>query len=115
MAQVPPATQRRLRFIAKASAVVLLLGLSACAAGTGASHHAASQGPLEQFVLGIWHGVIAPVALIVEIVNRVMPRLIPWRCHIYETAAAGLPYDVGFYIGAIGGPWAAWTRRPGGR
>jgi hypothetical protein len=112
LAQVQPAVQRSLRFIARASAVVLLLGLSACAAGTGASHHAASQGPLEQFVLGIWHGVIAPVALIVEIVNRVMPRLIPWRCHIYETAAAGLPYDVGFYIGAIAGPWAAWTRGP---
>jgi hypothetical protein len=112
LAQVQLPIQRRTTSIRLAGVVVLLLALGACAAGTGPSHHAASQGPLDQFVLGIWHGVIAPVALVVEVLNRFAPHLIPWRFRLYETAAAGLPYDVGFYVGAIGGPWAAWTRGP---
>ncbi len=106
------ASRGRRRAVASAAIVVLALALSACAAGSGASHHAASQGALYQFVLGVWHGLIAPVALVVEIINKIAPRLLPWKFHIYETAAAGVAYDIGFYLGAIGGPWAAWTRGP---
>src|SRR5437868_15473272 len=65
------------------AAVVVLLALGSCAAGSGASHHAASQGALYQFVLGIWHGLIAPVALAVEISNKRAPKLLPWRVHVY--------------------------------
>ncbi len=110
MIQKPPIFTGRA--VAGAAIVALALGLSACAAGSGASHHAASQGALYQFVLGVWHGVIAPIALAVEIINALAPHLLPWKLHVYETAAAGVAYDIGFYLGAIGGPWAAWTRGP---
>jgi hypothetical protein len=101
---------RRLIVIAPA---LLLLG--ACAAGSAASHHAAGQGALYQFILGFWHGVIAPVTLIVEIVNKLAPKALPWRFHLYETQAAGVAYDIGFYLGLVGGPFVGWSRRPGRR
>jgi hypothetical protein len=97
-----------------ACSIALLLALGACAAGSAASQHAAGGGALYQFVLGFWHGVIAPVTLIVEIVNRLAPHALPWRFHLYEVKAAGMAYDIGFYLGLVGSPsfaWNRWSRR----
>jgi hypothetical protein len=85
-------------------AAIALLALSACVAGSAESQHAASGGLLSQLLLGFWHGVIAPVTLIVEIVNRLAPRALPWRLHLYEARDTGVAYDVGFYLGLVGSP-----------
>jgi len=94
-----------------AGALVALLALSACVAGSGESAHAASGGMLSQALLGLWHGIIAPVTLIIEIINRVFPHVLPWQTHLYETKAEGVAYDVGFYLGLAGGPSFAFGRR----
>ena len=94
-----------------AVAAVVLLALSACAAGSGESQHAAASGDLSQFFLGFWHGIIAPVTLIVEVINHFAPHLLPWKAHIYETGASGAPYDIGFYLGLAGSPVVVWSRR----
>jgi hypothetical protein len=86
----------------------VVLGLSACTAGTAASHHAATGGDLAQLVLGLWHGLIAPVTLIGEIVGRFAPHVLPWRLHLYEPKDTGVAYDVGFFVGLAGGPAVAW-------
>ncbi len=64
--------------------------LSACAAGT--SEYAESQ---AGFFSGVWHGWIAPFALIWHIFND--------EVRIYETNNDGIWYDVGFYIAVISG------------
>jgi hypothetical protein len=66
---------------------------------------------LSQFLLGLWHGIIGPVTLVVEIINRAFPHALPWRAHLYETKAAGAAYDIGFYLGLAGGPTFAISRR----
>jgi hypothetical protein len=91
--------------------VVLTLSLGACVAGSAEAAHAASGGLLSQFFLGLWHGLIGPVTLIVEVINRLAPRLLPWQTHLYEASAQGAAYDVGFYLGLAGSPVVAWSRR----
>ena len=103
---------RHVTRIACATAAVLLLG--ACVAGSGESAHAASGGMLAQVLLGLWHGIIAPVTLIGEIINRVFPHVLPWQMHMYEAKADGAAYDVGFYLGLAGSPVivvSGWSRR----
>lgn len=101
-----------MRNVAKiAGAVAVVLTLSACVAGSGESQHAAEGGMLAQLLLGFWHGIIAPVTLIGEIINRFAPHVLPWTVHLYETKASGVAYDVGFYFGLMGGPSIIWTRR----
>ena len=90
---------------------VLLLSLCACVAGSAEAAHAGAAGPVSQFLLGFWHGVIGPITLIVEVINRFAPRLLPWHAHLYEATAAGVPYDVGFYLGLAGSPVIVWSRR----
>lgn len=94
-----------------AALLAVALALSACVAGSGESAHAASGGMLSQFLLGLWHGIIGPLTLIGEVINRVFPHVLPWRAHLYETRAAGVAYDVGFYLGLAGGPSFALGRR----
>jgi hypothetical protein len=91
--------------------MVAVLALSACVAGSGESAQAASGGMLSQFLLGLWHGIIAPVTLIGEIVNRFFPHALPWQMHLYEAKVKGVAYDVGFYLGLAGGPSFAFGRR----
>lgn len=91
--------------------LVVLLALGACVAGTGESAHTASGGWLSAFLLGLWHGIIGPLTLIVEVVNHFAPRLLPWKARLFETKAGGLAYDVGFYLGLAGSPIAIWSRR----
>jgi len=95
-------------------ATAVLLALSACAAGSSESQHAAQSGDVAQFFLGFWHGIIAPVTLIVEVINRLAPHALPWRVHLYESDGTGAAYDVGFYFGLAGGPpivFSTWRRR----
>ena len=97
-----------------AAAGLVVLTLTACVAGSGESAHAASGGLLSEFVLGLWHGIIGPITLLVEIINRILPHLLPWKTHLYETRATSAAYDLGFYLGLGGGPtifWQRWSRR----
>jgi hypothetical protein len=69
---------------------------------------------LSQFLLGLWHGVIAPIMLILEVINRLAPHVLPWTVRFYESEGTGVVYDVGFYIGLGGGPLAigsGWRNR----
>jgi hypothetical protein len=84
--------------------VLLVLALGACAAGSAESQHAAASGEFSQLALGFWHGLIAPLMLIVEVVNRFAPHLLPWSVRFYEARGTGVAYDVGFYIGLAGSP-----------
>jgi hypothetical protein len=92
-------------------AVVLAsLALAACVAGSEESAHAAAGGLLSQLALGFWHGVIAPIAVIVELVNYFLPHVLPWTMRLYEARGTGVAYDVGFYVGMAGGPVFGWSR-----
>jgi hypothetical protein len=95
-------------------AVVALLALGACAAGSEESKQAAADGTLQQLLLGLWHGVIAPVMLVVEIINRFAPHALPWTVRFYESRNTGVIYDIGFYLGLAGGPsilFGGWSAR----
>lgn len=101
----------RNRALKVAAILVVALSLCSCVAASGESAQAASGGMLSQFLLGLWHGIIGPVTLVVEIINRAFPHALPWRAHLYETKAAGAAYDIGFYLGLAGGPTFAISRR----
>jgi hypothetical protein len=81
----------------------LLLALSACAAGSTDAHAAAAGGVIPEFFLGLWHGLIAPITLIAEIINWLLPHVLPWQPKFFETGA-GVAYDIGFFITVSGGP-----------
>jgi hypothetical protein len=91
-------------------ACALLLLLGACAAGGIESGQAAHGGALSVFLLGLWQGIIAPVTLLVEIGHKLWPHVIPWDIRMYETKAAGMLYDLGFYLGLGGGPVVVFRR-----
>lgn len=109
---VPGKAHAMRKVLASLALGLVVATLGACVAGSGESAHAASGGFLSQLLLGFWHGVIAPFTLIGEIINHFAPNALPWRLHLYETRAAGLAYDVGFYVGLAGGPSLVWTRWP---
>jgi len=87
-----------------------LLILAACAAGGPESHQAAGGGPISLFLLGLWHGIIAPVTLLVEIGHKFLPHVVPWTIRLYETKADSVLYDLGFYLGLAGAPTFAVRR-----
>jgi hypothetical protein len=91
--------------------VCVALALSACAAGSAESEHAAAGGFLSQLLLGFWHGLIAPVMLIVEVIDKFAPHLLPWDVHFYESRGTGAVYDIGFYVGLMGSPVLIYSRR----
>ena len=95
-----------------AAVLFFLLMFSACAAGSGEAHHAAMGGPIAQFLLGLWHGAIAPLMLVVELVNRFKPGFLPWTVRFYEARDTLAEYDLGFYIGLSASPIFAWSRWP---
>jgi len=75
-----------------AIALLLLLALSATACVPGTQrYHSRPAG----FFWGIWHGWIAPVSLILGIINPVYK--------VYECRNTGWWYDFGFYIAIISG------------
>jgi hypothetical protein len=88
-----------------------LLGLTACVATSAASSQAAQAGSVAEIMLGFWHGVIAPVTLIGEIIEAVAPSVLPWTFRVYESQNTGVLYDVGFFVGLLAGPSLFWTSR----
>ena len=42
--------------------------------------------------------------LIVEVVDRFAPHLLPWTVRFYEPHANSALYDLGFYLGLAGSP-----------
>lgn len=105
-----------MKFIAKparlgALVIGVALGLTACAAGTPDATHTAAGGPLSELVLGFWHGLIAPITLLVEVIHRYIPGVIPLSWRLYEGSGVGVPYDIGFYFGLAGGPSFLFWRR----
>ena len=93
-------------------AACLLLG--ACVAGSADASRAAGGGDIPLLLLGLWHGIIGPVMLIVELINRFAPHLLPWTVRFYEPHANSALYDLGFYLGLAGSPvlvGSRWSRR----
>jgi hypothetical protein len=73
--------------------VVLLLVLSACAAGQNpAAGVPGADGNLAGFWTGLWHGLIVPVTFIVSLFSDTVG--------IYEVHNTGGWYDFGFVFGA---------------
>ncbi len=70
--------------------VSMFLMLSGCFAGTKDSDDKPAG-----FFLGIWHGWIAPLSLILEVFSSTIK--------IYEPHNRGFLYDLGFYMAIIAG------------
>jgi hypothetical protein len=68
--------------------VLVVLTLAACAASP---NEAANQANEAGFWLGLWHGLIAPIAFIVSLFND--------SVGIYEVDNTGGWYDFGFLLG----------------
>lgn len=52
--------------------------------------------------------------LIIEVIDRFLPHLLPWSVRFYELRGTSVAYDVGFYFGLVGSPLvigAGWSRR----
>lgn len=72
-------------------ALLFAVVLSACAAGSARF----DGGDPAGFFTGVWHGWIAPIALIWEIFNS--------DIRVYEPNNSGWAYDAGFYFAIISG------------
>ena len=71
--------------------IALSLLLTACLPGTPMATEDRPAG----FFLGIWHGWIAPISLVIGLFDP--------EVRIYEQNNAGWLYDFGFYIAIISG------------
>lgn len=71
--------------------LVVILLFAGCAPGTGRYTAARPATALD----GIWHGWIAPVTLIIGVVDE--------SVRIYEPFNSGWWYDLGFYVAVIAG------------
>jgi hypothetical protein len=72
--------------------LALVLIFAGCVAGPNPAQGTAdSQGHLAGFWLGLWHGLILPVSLIISLFNKTV--------HIYEVHNIGLWYNVGYMLG----------------
>jgi len=105
--QTPSRSGARRRALTGFAFVIGVLALSACAAGP---NPALDTGPDPAgFWMGLWHGFISPISLIVSLFTD--------DVSIYETQNSGNWYDVGFMIGVSavfgggGGGGAAASRR----
>ncbi|MBC7769839.1 MAG: hypothetical protein H7124_13740 [Phycisphaerales bacterium] len=87
---------------------LLALGLSACTAGSSDAQQAAQSSGLSVFALGFWHGLIAPLTLLVQAINEFATTALPWSPRMYQEGA-GVVYDLGFFVGIIAGPSILWT------
>ena len=90
--------------------VLLLIGatfvLAACTAGPNGQEGAAgSNDEVAGFLLGLWHGVIAPVTFVISLFTD--------NISFYEVNNNGNWYDFGFVLGAgiLFGGGAAGARR----
>lgn len=72
---------------------VLLLALTACAAGPNPSVGIPDAGgSTAGFFLGLWHGIIAPFTFVISLFTA--------SVNIYEVHNNGNWYDFGFALGA---------------
>jgi hypothetical protein len=71
--------------------IVAILALAGCVPGDGANTPANPAG----FFWGIWHGWLAPISLLIGLVNG--------DIRVYEVHNIGWWYDLGFYVAIIGG------------
>ena len=82
---------RRLRWMLLAA--VLVLVLTACAAGSNAAVDVPSaDGDVAGFWLGLWHGIIVPFTFVISLFSD--------NVSIYEVHNTGGWYDLGFVMGA---------------
>lgn len=70
---------------------LICAALTGCVPGDGANNYVHPAG----FFTGIWHGWIAPVSLIISVFDRTRS--------IYEVHNTGLLYNLGYYMGIVGG------------
>jgi len=75
---------------------LMLTILTAC---TFAGDSAALTDGTPSFLMGIWHGIIAPYTIIVRFFLEIKMYAIP---------NSGLGYDIGFLIGIIGAIPLGW-------
>jgi hypothetical protein len=80
--------------------LVVFLGVAAvaacgCAAGSNPLLNSHGNGSVAGFWLGVWHGMICPIALVISWFNS--------RVSIYEVHNNGGWYNTGFLLGA--GAW----------
>ncbi|HOY85522.1 MAG TPA: hypothetical protein PLQ80_09540 [Candidatus Syntrophosphaera sp.] len=78
--------------------LALILGLLfclalLCACAPGVNGRSADN--RAGFFMGIWHGWIAPISLIWQLFNR--------EVRLYEVFNKGWAYDLGYYMGVVGG------------
>jgi hypothetical protein len=74
---------------------VLLVTLTACAAGPNPEvHTAAANGVAAGFWVGIWQGIISPFAFLISLFNA--------NVNVYEVHNSGGWYNAGFLLGAVG-------------
>jgi hypothetical protein len=71
--------------------ILVLLFITSCMPGGGSSTASDKAG----FFMGIWHGWIAPISVIIRFFND--------NIRLYETLNTGWWYDFGFYMAIIGG------------
>jgi hypothetical protein len=87
--------------------ILLILVLSACAAGPNeAVGIADADGETAGFLLGFWHGLIAPVTLIISLFKD--------NVNVYEVHNSGNWYDFGFVfavVSFVGGSHGGRRRR----
>lgn len=73
--------------------VLLLVALAACVAGPNPEVGSAAEGEVAAgFLLGLWHGIIAPVTFVVSLFSD--------NVNLYEVRNNGNWYDFGFVLGA---------------
>lgn len=91
--------------------LVLAVALASCAPGPNplVHHQAPGAAPFAGFFLGIWHGAIVWVTLLVSLFDP--------GVSVYEVHNTGWAYNLGFVIGAAffhgggGGGASEWRRR----
>lgn len=74
-------------------AVLMILLLSACAAGVNPQvDMAGDDGEIAGFWTGLWHGIIIPFTFIISLFSETV--------NVYEVFNSGGWYDFGFVLGA---------------
>jgi hypothetical protein len=79
---------QKLKRIAAVAAIVMLLAVGGCAAGSEAFRQDAAG-----FWAGLWHGVICVITFVIGLFTD--------SVRMYEPNNSGWPYDLGFLIGAM--------------
>lgn len=87
--------------------VLMVLVLAACAAGPNAAVDVPDvDGDTAGFFLGLWHGIISPVTLVISLFTD--------NVNVYEVHNTGNWYDFGFVfaiVSFVGGGRGARKRR----